>query len=202
MNNMETLTIERKRTTTGCTYFNGQGAYQKEMDEMWERMVPMSGMASTLNGELVRAAGRLNYEFFNNGNLNACEQHFHDEEETCCWCHGTGTVEDEDEDGNLTEVDCPECGGSGYFVEEVEDDCTVAKMYDCFLSLIEECVPEAEAEVEAVREIILMNLYGRRGQFCERNETAYNDLMDAVAFHVISNPDGEIPGWYVEEMGE
>lgn len=200
--NMETLTLERKRTATGSTYFNGEGAYQKEMDEMWERLVPMSGMASTLNGELVRAVSRLNYEFFTNGNLNACEQHFHDEEEVCCCCHGTGSIEDEDEDGNPTEVDCPECGGSGYFVEEVEDECTLSAMFGNFLLLIEECVPEAEAEVEMVRDIILSNLYASRNQFCERNETAYNDLMDAVAFHVLTTPDGEIPERYVEEMEE
>jgi len=30
----------------------------------------------------------------------------------------------EDEDGNVTEKDCPECCGSGYFLEEVEDECT------------------------------------------------------------------------------
>ena len=60
-----------KRTESGKTYFNGEGAYQNEFNELWEKLVPVNGIATTLHGELVRAAGRLNYEYFNNGNCNA-----------------------------------------------------------------------------------------------------------------------------------
>lgn len=192
------MTIERKTTKCGCNYFNGEGAYQEEYERLWDELVPMSGMASTLNGELIRAAGRLNYEFFNNGNLNACEQHYHDEDEICCGCRGTGVIEDEDEDGNIIEVDCPECGGCGHFVEEVEDDCTLAPMYGAFLNLIEECVPNADHEVEMVRDIILSNLYSSPVQFSERNENAYSRLMDVVMFHVLTCDDVNIPDWYIE----
>lgn len=38
---------------------------------MFDRLVPITGPAKTLRGEIVRATGRLHHEFFNNGNLNA-----------------------------------------------------------------------------------------------------------------------------------
>lgn len=190
------MTRERKATKMGCSYFNGEGAYQEEYERLWEELVPMNGMASTLNGELIRAAGRLNHEFFNNGNCNACEQHFHDEEYPCGHCNGTGSVVKCDENGEEFETDCPECGGSGCYYEEMEDESTLSPMYASFLNLIEECVPDAICEVERVRDIILSNLYSSPSQFCEWNESAYSRLMDAVVCHVLTNEDEAIPGWY------
>ena len=60
-----------KRTPLGKSYWNNEGAYQKELDELSEKM-PVCGAADTLNGELVRAANRLYYDYCNNGNCNAC----------------------------------------------------------------------------------------------------------------------------------
>lgn len=85
---METLAtekkIEKRQTKVGCEYFSGNGAWQKEFDELWNELVPASGQAETLHGELIRAAGRLTHEYFNNGNLNACKVHYETEETTCC----------------------------------------------------------------------------------------------------------------------
>ena len=40
-------------------YADGNGKYQKEYDELWSALVPESGSAASLQGELVRLIGRL-----------------------------------------------------------------------------------------------------------------------------------------------
>lgn len=44
---------------------------EKLFNEMWDRLVPVSGEAETVRGEVLRCAARLEYESFNNGNCNA-----------------------------------------------------------------------------------------------------------------------------------
>lgn len=190
-----------KKTQSGCSYFEGTGAYQQEYDELWEKHVPLSGMAKTRNGELIRAIGRLTYEYFNNGNINAREDHFHTEEFACPSCHGTGTVEDEDEDGNVIEVDCSDCGGSGYFAEEVEDESTISPMYDAFIRLIDESVPGISGTMEMVADVI----YASHPQsadslFAPWKVGYYSEMADRVVAYVLATPDTEIPEWYVKEM--
>ena len=36
-------------------------------ERIWEELVPSEGNASTVAGEMIRAAGRLRYDFYNNG---------------------------------------------------------------------------------------------------------------------------------------
>lgn len=66
-------TKHQKQTVIGNSYWNCDGAYQKEYNELYEKMVPEQGSCNTLNGELIRAVSRLSYEYFNNGNCNACK---------------------------------------------------------------------------------------------------------------------------------
>lgn len=65
---------EMKRTAKGCGYWQETGAYQKEYDELWRQLVPLEGEAQTTRGELLRTSSKLYHDFFNNGNMNACEQ--------------------------------------------------------------------------------------------------------------------------------
>lgn len=51
-------------------YTLGQGRYQKEYDKLWDALVPQSGQADTIQGELIRAIGRLTSEYERNGNAN------------------------------------------------------------------------------------------------------------------------------------
>ncbi|RYG70638.1 hypothetical protein EON80_07370 [bacterium] len=51
-------------------YGKGQGRYNQEYRELWDKLVPASGQASTVQGELVRVIGRLASEFYRNGNCN------------------------------------------------------------------------------------------------------------------------------------
>jgi len=41
-----------------------------EKNQLWKELVPESGVASTLQGELFRAEGRLSSELFRNGMMN------------------------------------------------------------------------------------------------------------------------------------
>ena len=66
-------TIEKpqmKTTPKGCSYWAGTGAYSEEYKKLNKKLVPSSGDAPTVHGELIRAIGRLSYDFYNNGNCN------------------------------------------------------------------------------------------------------------------------------------
>lgn len=51
-------------------YADGNGKYGREYAELWNTLVPESGFATSLQGELVRIVGRLASEYYRNGNLN------------------------------------------------------------------------------------------------------------------------------------
>lgn len=48
------------------TYWSSAGKYQRNFDELI-KLMPMTGKADTVAGELIRAANRLSYDFYNNG---------------------------------------------------------------------------------------------------------------------------------------
>ena len=60
-------------TPIGKTYWNDEGVYQTEFDELYKYLVPNCGDAPTVQGELLRVISRLNYDYFNNGNCNVQE---------------------------------------------------------------------------------------------------------------------------------
>ena len=45
-------------------------AWKTEFSRLWDQLVPLSGQAPTVQGELVRSIGRLTDEAFRNGNVN------------------------------------------------------------------------------------------------------------------------------------
>jgi len=182
---METL----QTTELGKSYWAETGVYQKQYSELYEKHVPASGMAKTLNGELIRAISRLFYEYCNNGNCNACHVEYATEEYTCHDCHGTGYYDEDEED------ECTTCYGSGIYEEEYEEDGEVTEMYAAFLDLIEENVPDTSKEVQEVREFISENLYGS-SQFGDKNMQKYNILCDKVIFYVLTNDDKDLPENY------
>ena len=62
--------MEKLTTLPKNSYWNETGAYQKEYNELYDKLVPAKGEAKTLHGELIRCGSRLVYEFYNNGNWN------------------------------------------------------------------------------------------------------------------------------------
>lgn len=51
-------------------YARGEGRYDEEYADLWARLVPRGGQAETVQGELVRAIGRLASECYRNGSTN------------------------------------------------------------------------------------------------------------------------------------
>jgi len=61
---------------TEPTLWDGNHPRQAEWDALWDKHVPASGEADTPYGEAIRALGRLQYEYYNNGFCNALEDGF------------------------------------------------------------------------------------------------------------------------------
>ena len=73
MKTIKELGIKRTDAFNNESYWNNNGAYQKEGDELYEKLVPSEGAAETVHGELIRGINRLFHEYCNNGNGNAIE---------------------------------------------------------------------------------------------------------------------------------
>ena len=170
----------KKQTVIGNSYWNCDGAYQKEYNELYEKMVPEQGSCNTLNGELIRAVSRLSYEYFNNGNCNACEAH---EAQNDGWYGG---YKDDEE-----------------WEEETEYEYNVSSYYGKFLQIIEETIKTDEVArlISLVEEIIVNSCEERfqESMFSEENRLVYDRLVDEVVYYVLTNEDKELPEKYVEK---
>ena len=51
-------------------YLLGSGPLQAAYGDLWKRLVPKSGPAATVQGELVRSATRLAWEYYRNANAS------------------------------------------------------------------------------------------------------------------------------------
>ena len=50
-------------------YWNKQGKYQKEMNSLFEELVPAAGSGGNVASELLRAGNKLYYRAFNDGDI-------------------------------------------------------------------------------------------------------------------------------------
>lgn len=57
-------------------YWNGKGRFQKRYDVLWAALVPASGESAVLYGEVLRWAGKMYYDIFNNGGWNMRDMDF------------------------------------------------------------------------------------------------------------------------------
>ena len=51
------------------SYWNRTGKHQEEYDKLYDAIVPNSGNSDTVEGEMLRAASRLYYRYFNDGDV-------------------------------------------------------------------------------------------------------------------------------------
>jgi len=183
-----------EQTEKKQSYWERNGKYQKQYDDMYSKLVPDSGSAETLNGELLRSASRLTWEFYNNGNCNACEvnSRFDSFTKECPECFGNGYT---DEDGEET---CTSCEGSGEEEneEEVDGECDIDSYYAKMLDLIEAEIPGSSKIVDAVRTEITSNSYSNHNQFNEKSDDIYNNLVNCVMEYIINNNDRELSNQY------
>jgi hypothetical protein len=56
------------------TLWDGNHPRQAEWDALWDKLVPDSGEADTPYGEALRALGRLEHDYYNNGFCNAIDR--------------------------------------------------------------------------------------------------------------------------------
>lgn len=66
-------------TEEGKSYWEKSGSYQKECDDLFDKLVPQTGSAETIAGEMVRGVSRLYYDYFNNGNCNVADVEYNDD---------------------------------------------------------------------------------------------------------------------------
>lgn len=194
------LVPDVKTTELGKSYWNNNGAYQKEYDELYGKMVPSSGAAETLHGELIRSISRLFYDYCNNGNCNAANAKYVETEYACCDCGGSGEIEVDDE-GNVE--DCESCGGSGVYTEEEIEEVEINPFFGKFLELIQNSlekefdVNDVYEIVSTVEEIIKISVEDHGSNyFNNENMAAYNKLSDYVIWFVLNTDDAELPENY------
>lgn len=188
---------EIKYTELGNSYWYETGAYQKQYQHLYDNHVPASGCCTTLNGELIRAISRLVYEHCNNGNCNAKEYTTRYDETICYNCNGSGVEwgygEEEDEE---IEITCSECGGSDYVDEEYDYCESVSWMYEMFLKLIENNVPNISRDTNNLRQFIINS----DCSFNANEMALYNKVCDKVIHYVLNNEDKPLIEWYINEM--
>lgn len=162
--------MEKKITQEGNSYWNNNGAYTKELEKIWKELVPNSGEAKTLHGELVRVSGRLNYECFNNGNGNSVEAVL----EECSSCDGLGWENNDDD----SDEDCSWCGG----------DCQIESGEYEITDMWNEFVDFLKQHMEEKKPIIAVVNFLEEGGDCHRKDAfkIYNDLLDAVGHQVMT----------------
>lgn len=156
-------------------YWDEGGAWKDEFDEL-TAMMPDTGSATTLNGELVRAINRLYYDYCNNGNMNAAE---------------VTTVSDWDDDDEEEEINW-----SSYYYKFYELIVWAAN------NVANEITPSAASEIRNALErvdFLVLNCGYISDEFGDENMHAYDVLADFVCWYCTNHTDKEIPEWY--ELG-
>lgn len=185
-NGLKIKVIPMRHTEKGKTYWDKEGAYTNELKELYDKLVPSYGNAPTVHGELVRAISQLGYEYYNNGNCNACDPYYADPEY------------DTDDDGEE------------YCINEGEiDHIDIAEYYDNMLNFISTYAEadglttnaQVEEAVEGVRYVIeqMPNYETCGGYFQENFEKRYNDIADLVMHVVLNTEDMPNPEYKEEE---
>lgn len=153
-------------TPIGQSYWNNNGIYQQDLDRLNE-LIPASGEADTLHGEMIRAINRLYYEYCNNGNINAKNMVSIKDECECC---GSGYLTEEYE----------ECGGVDKFFQSLLDYLSVN-----LKTLID--TAKVDAMIEMVENIITVVDYNDHDTaFDDCNMHRYDTLVDHVVWFCLN----------------
>lgn len=174
----------KKNTPLNQHYWTSTGVYQEQYDELSAQLVPARGDSPTIHGEMIRAIGRLYYDFCNNGNCNAIDV----EMEDCSECDGCGY--EEDRDGETQ--DCQWCGGDC----QVEGSYFITGYYDGMLSFLEQHMTERKLATE-LREWMI-NEYQNRYSFSDEQLNVYDKVCDAIIYQCLTTSDKPNPTYKVE----
>ena len=179
-------------TPLGKSYWGQDGAYQNLYDSLWEQLVPASGYATTIHGEMLRSISRLFYDFCNNGNCNVLDLKM----DTCHNCDGCGYQEvfySEDEDAEPETEDCYVCDGAG----EVQDEVYITEYYEEMVDFLQEFMNEKQSIFNLKK--FLIDEYSIRYSFSDKQMDIYNKVVDAVMYQVLNTNDKPNPYFKSEE---
>ena len=174
-----------RHTENGNSYWNNNGAYSKELLELYNKLVPDSGNAQTVHGELVRAVSWLGYEYYN-GNRNACDPYYADPEYD---------VDDNGEEYCINDGEIKRIDINGYY----EDMLNFIYTYSNVEGLT--TTQQVEEAIEDVRFVIkqAVNYKNCGGYFQESFEKCYNELTDLVMYVVLNTEDMPNPEYKEEK---
>lgn len=195
--------MEKLITEKGKSYWDNNGAYQEQYDEIYAKLVPSSGEADTVHGEMIRAVSRLFYDYCNNGNCNVreieqdtcyeCGGSGYEEPEECYYCNGDGEVENDEEETATCEdcngtgeeqelADCHWCGGDCY----VDGDVRIDGYYVSMLSVLHNHMIEHKL-VDDLEDFLTRTDIGYGSYtFSDDEMEVYNKLVDAVMYQILT----------------
>ena len=154
------------KTELLSSYWENTGAYQEEYDRLYSELVPNSGKANTLHGELIRSISCLYHEYCNNGNSNAAN-------------HIYETVEEEDDEDFC----------------EVIVDTLIEDRYANMINFIRKYIPTISDILTTIEGIICAeNLaqYAAPTYFGSHNMNVYDRAVDEVVRFCLTTDNIEI----------
>jgi len=189
-------TIEKKETPLGKSYWANNGAYQVDRERLYDKLVPFSGDAPTIHGEMIRSVSRLFYDFCNNGNCNAVDTKM----EECHQCGGCGyeefyDIDDEDGDEGCRTEDCHWCDGSG----EDEGEKFVTEYYQEMLDFLNEFLKDKKC-VGSLEDFMIKGAGYSRYKFDDAEMDVYNKVVDAVMYQVLTTENKPNPYFKLDEQ--
>lgn len=159
-------------------YWDNGGLWRNVMSKL-NRLIPATGSADTLNGELVRSVNRLYYDYCNNGNINARRIEY--------GCDEYGDWDEDDIESISWDISWDPYFGKFYELIEsvfkgVRKDLDTDDAFQIVMALdkVNELVTSEETDDE----------------FSDLNMNAYDVLVDFVAWYCTNYPDKPLPYWY------
>jgi hypothetical protein len=177
------MVMEKLVTQLGKSYWDENGAYQKEYDELYTQLVPDSGEANTVHGEMIRCVSRLFYDYCNNGNCNVLDGGTYTSYETCSQCGGSGYDDEEEEN------ECSYCYGDGDVEVEEEEDLYITEYYLEMFDFLEDNMLNPKYVIELKE--FLLNSYSSL-TFGPEEMKRYNALTDEVMYQVLTTENKSI----------
>lgn len=178
-------------------YWTNNGAYENEYSQKYQELVPSSGEAKTVHGELIRSISRFYWDYSNNGNGNLLQV----EKVTCSCCGGDGYEEvqagyDEDGDEIIETEDCSCCGGSG----EEDGDIFITeyyqKMFDFMIEFTSD--PETKIKLEELYDFLLRG-DGIDPSFSDTEMNTYDAVVDGIVYEILTTENKPNPYYKKED---
>jgi len=168
--------MEKQITKLGKGYWDNNGAYQKEYDELYTQLVPAKDKSKTVHGEMIRCVSRLFYDYCNNGNCNVLDGGTYTSYETCSECDGSGYHEEEEDQ-------CNYCYGDGEVEVEQAEDLYITDYYLEMFNFLEENMVNPKYLID-LKEFLLNG--SADFNFKPDEMRRYNDLTDEVMYQVLT----------------